>query len=324
MSADRVHVLVVGRGFGARVVAPTFAATEGCRVVDVVSARDEASVLAAVARPDVDLVSVHSPPFLHARDVRAALEAGKAVLCDKPFMVGAEVISRGSDVRLVNFEFRYEPARIVVRDAIARGTIGQVERVRWVHRSAGTRVPMRRYGWLFDASRGGGWVGAWGSHAVDSLRWLFGEVEAVVAATRSIAVPRRVDEVGVEHECTAEDGLVASLRLTGGVAVSIDSTYAAPRTSPPRLEVLGDAGALEVHADSRVTLRRPSGAVEVLFSTDRAAEHHTVAMRAWAEVVRDSVRAGAPQPGAATFADGLACDAVLDRLRAAPLTVHRS
>src|SRR4029077_15295081 len=78
-----VKVTVVGTGFGARVVAPAFAATAGCEVVDVVSPRDERAGLRAIARPDVSLVSVHSPPFLHATHVRAALSEGKAVLCDK-------------------------------------------------------------------------------------------------------------------------------------------------------------------------------------------------------------------------------------------------
>jgi predicted dehydrogenase len=81
-----VRVGVIGTGFGARVVAPVFAATEGCDVVDVVSARD-AKAVAELCRRDLDLVSVHSPPFLHAEHVRAAIDAGHHVLCDKPFGV---------------------------------------------------------------------------------------------------------------------------------------------------------------------------------------------------------------------------------------------
>ena len=76
---------VVGTGFGKRVVAPVYDATDGCEVVDVVSARDDSAVAELVARPDVDLVTIHSPPFLHAPHVRVALAAGKAVVCDKPF-----------------------------------------------------------------------------------------------------------------------------------------------------------------------------------------------------------------------------------------------
>jgi len=57
-----VRVGVIGTGFGRRVVAPAFAATDGCEVVDIVSARNDADVANLCDRPDLDLVSVHSPP----------------------------------------------------------------------------------------------------------------------------------------------------------------------------------------------------------------------------------------------------------------------
>jgi predicted dehydrogenase len=327
-----VNVVVIGRGFGARVVAPVFAATERCDVVDVVSARDEAVVLAAVARPDVDLVSVHSPPFLHARDVRAALAAGKAVLCEKPFALdateGAELVAdaeRAGVVNLVNFEFRWEPARIALRDALHAGAIGRPEHVAWAHLSAGSRVPLRPYGWLFDAARGGGWVGAWASHTVDTLRWLFGDEVRVDDAVRRLDIRERLDADGTAHVCTAEDGLTASLTAGAGVTVTIDSSFACATTAAPRITVFGGDGAIDCVGADRVVLRRPDGSREDLHAA-RAAEHrdhHHAAMQRWAEVVRDSVRAGAPQPSAATFADGLACDRVLDQLRAAPLHMRR-
>ena len=46
-----MRVGVIGTGFGGRVVAPVFAATDGCTVVDVVSARNEEAVLELRARP---------------------------------------------------------------------------------------------------------------------------------------------------------------------------------------------------------------------------------------------------------------------------------
>ena len=46
--------------------------------------------VALCARADLDLVAVHSPPFLHPAHVDHALDAGHAVLCDKPFGRNAE------------------------------------------------------------------------------------------------------------------------------------------------------------------------------------------------------------------------------------------
>src|SRR5207237_281137 len=70
-----VRVGVIGRGFGARIVAPVFEETEGCEVVDVVSPRDDDAVRALCSRADVGVVAVHSPPFCHRDLVLRALDA---------------------------------------------------------------------------------------------------------------------------------------------------------------------------------------------------------------------------------------------------------
>jgi predicted dehydrogenase len=323
-----MRVAVIGRGFGARVVAPVFAATERCEIAGVVSARDPDAVGTLVRRADVDLVCVHSPPFLHARHVQAAIAAGKAVLCDKPFALDAteaatllDAVEQAEVLHVCNFEFRREPAREMVAQILRSGEIGTAEHVTWTHLSAGSRVPLRPYGWLFDAARGGGWVGAWASHAVDSLRYLFGEVDSVTNATRRIDVIERPDEQGVPRRCSAEDALTATLIVGGAVTVSIDSGFALGVPVPPRLTVFGTEGAIDCAGNERVVLRRPDGSTEERFRAERepGRDRHHVAMQRFATDVRDAFENGAPLPGMPTFADGHACDLVLDQLRAAPI-----
>jgi predicted dehydrogenase len=325
-----VKVAVIGTGFGGRVVAPAFAAADGCEVVDVVSPRDDDAVERAVERLDVDLVSVHSPPFMHAAHVRAVLAAGKAVLCDKPFAMDAdearalaEEAAAANAIALCNFEFRFHPVRRLVRELVRTNKLGRVEHVQWMHLSSGSRVPMRRYGWLFDRSRGGGWIGAWASHAVDTIRWCFGEVTSVDARSR-IDVTERPDDQGRMQTCTAEDGLAAVLALEGGASVSIDSTFVASAAVPPRLVVVGGSAVCEVLADERVLLRHGDGLREDLTPprSPRVRDRHDAPMRRFAEVVRDVVTSGEVPPGVPTFADGVACDLVLDQLRAAPVVTR--
>ena len=324
-------VVVVGSGFGARVVAPTFAATEGVEVVALVSARDDAAIAAAVADPRVGLVSVHSPPFLHERHVRIALDAGRSVLCDKPFTPSAgasrQLVADARDatgVHLLNFEFRFDPLRERTRDLVAAGVLGTVEHVVWTHHSAGTRQPLRPYGWLFDRERGGGWIGAWASHAVDTLRYTFGEVESVVRSVPRLTVTHRPDPDDADAPwigCTAEDGLSALLVLAGGTTVTIDSSFAASATLPPRITVVGSDATLENVADRQLTVRDASGALDDLTITVVPPEdHHAGPMSVLAAAVRDAVNTGELSPGLATFADGLACDENLDLLRAAPIS----
>jgi predicted dehydrogenase len=316
-----VQVGVIGTGFGARVVAPVFAATEGCGVVDVVSARNDAAVVALCENPDVDLVCVHSPPFLHAAHVRRAMSEGRAVLCDKPFgrdATEAETLYAAAEaadcLHLLNFEFRYHPTRALVRDLVDGGSIGTPEHVQWTHLSAASREPLRPHGWLFDRAAGGGWVGAWGSHAVDFLRWTFGEIGDVWAQCRTTITERR-DGDGTVRVCDAEDGFSAVLGFDDGVTVAIDSTFAAPVSLAPRFVVVGSDGVLECVADSRVVVRRRDGTRQE-YERGTGDDAHVEPMRRFAGVVRDAVRDGIAPTGAPTFADGLACARVLERLRA--------
>ena len=211
---------VIGTGFGARVVAPVFAATPGCDVVDVVSARDVDAVERLCRRDDVDLVSVHSPPFRHAPDVRLALASGHHVLCDKPFAMDAveaaallkDALAAGV-VHAVNFEFRHDPARLQLHRLVADGGVGVPQQFAWTHASNVWR--RRASGWQFDRALGGGWIGAWGSHAIDFLRWTFGALTDAGARTQ-VTIAERPDGDGNPFECTAEDAFTAWMRTADG------------------------------------------------------------------------------------------------------------
>lgn len=311
-----VRIGVIGTGFGARVVAPVFEATEGCDVVDVVSARD-ADAVAELCRRDLDLVSVHSPPFLHAEHVRAAVGAGHHVLCDKPFGVHAgeaaemlELADAGEVVHAVNFEFRHQPARRRAYDLVRSGAIGRVEHVQWTYTGAVFRRPLREYGWLFDRVRGGGWVGAWGSHAVDTLRWLVGEVRGATARCR-ITIPERPDGDGRPRPVDAEDAFTAWLDFESGATAVLDSTSSAAATVAHRIVITGSDGVVEIVADAKVVAKLADGTRDEFVPDETARDPHLVPMRRWAERVRDAVRDG--EPPTPSFADGLACRRVLDR-----------
>ena len=243
-------------------------------------------------RPDLDLVSVHSPPFLHADHVGRVVAAGHAVLCDKPFgrnateaeqMVGAA--SAASVTALVNFEFRRDPTRRYVRDLIRSDALGTIEHVTWTHLSATTRVPLRPFGWLFDRAAGGGWLGAWGAHALDALRWWLGDLTVVTADLRTV-VTRRPDGSGTLVPCDAEDAFTALLATRAGASIVVDASGAAAAGLAPRLVVAGAEAVAEVVADGRVVLRRSGGARERWEPPSGAAgDVHARPMQDWAAVV---------------------------------------
>ena len=321
-----MKVGIIGSGFGGRVVAGAFEAG-GCTVTEVVTARDHDAVR-ALCESGVDLISVHSPPFLHREHVAMALEAGRAVLCDKPFgrsLEDAEAMVAQAEeagvVNLVNFEFRHQPARTTMHELLTTGAIGQPQHLAYTAFNSGSRVPLRHWGWLFDRSLGGGWIGAFGSHAIDMIRWLLGEVSEAGAVTW-ITIGERPDETGRLVRCDAEDAFTGWATLDTGATATVDSSFTAGVNIPARIVITGTEGALENVGDVRVVLRRAGESPQTIEFDRPDGDGHNQAMVAWAKVVRDAVT-GATQT-APSFADGAATMQVMEQWRAeAPVPRRR-
>lgn len=316
--ARDVRVGVVGTGFGASNVAPAFAVAEDCEVVDVVTPRDDAAVSKLCARPDVDLISIHSPPFLHVEHVRRAIEAGHDVLCDKPFGRNAEesaamveMAEEAGVINLLNFERRFDPARERLRALIQDGLIGEPNHFQY---SRFIAVPQPRpYGWLSTKELGGGWLGGQGSHLIDACRWMFGEIGEAAAVMRTPIV-ERPDASGELHHCDAEDGFTAVLRTVTGVTGVIDCALESAVSTPERTAVFGATGMLEI-GEPGVLRRTASGETDG-YEVDLHGKTPLVySMERWAAIVCEAVRSRVLVPGWPTFADGLACALVMDRMR---------
>jgi predicted dehydrogenase len=273
-------------------------------------------VAALCARDDLDLISVHSPPFLHVDHVQRAIDAGHAVHCDKPFGRNAddaaemtELAEQAGVVNLLNFERRFDPGRERLRELIADGAIGEPTHFQY---SRFIAVPNRPYNWLCNKDLGGGWLAGQGSHLIDACRWLFGEVEQAEAVLR-VAMPERPDAEGKLHHCDADDGFVATLRTTTGVTAVIDCSLETPVSTPERTAVFGTTGMLELD-DTGVTVHTAGGD-----PTFHPVDLHgkgslMLSMERWAAFCCDAVRTGTAQPGWPTFADGLACAVVMDEM----------
>lgn len=307
---------VIGTGFGSDVVAKVYAAI-GIEA-EVISPRDADAVRRACEAP-VDLVSVHSPPFLHKRHVMLALASGRHVLCDKPFGLNAaeaaemlQAAQTAGVLHFLNFEFREDEARSAIKRLIAEGAVGEVRHVRWSMYSAVGRNPETRHQWLFDKALGGGWIGAYGSHVVDCLRWLVGEIESA-SAQRRTDVPLRPGHDGVALACTAEDGFAATLRFASGATASIDTAYSAAVTIPQQITVFGSEGVIALNGLTDLILTQPGREPRRFSFPSLAGDIHEKPFTAWAMRMRDAILQG--RQIAPSFEDGLACARVLDMLR---------
>jgi predicted dehydrogenase len=284
-------------------------------VVEVASPRDLQAVRRLCARRDLGLVSVHSPPFLHVRHVELALDNGHAVLCDKPFGVDAAEATRMlhaaqavGGVHLANLEFRREPWRRVARELVCSGSIGTVETVDWHEHSNAWRE--RAAGWQLDADRGGGWLGASVSHALDTLRWILGELD-VGSARLSVRRPVRA---GAPVR-PAADTVEVSGRFQGGGQYRVRASAVESRSVPARILISGTRAALDRTSDGRLIRHDEAGAAQVEHPGSGPLRFGAV-LADWCVQVRDAVESG-DTSGTPTLTDGAAVAKLLDEVRGA-------
>jgi len=207
--------------------------------------------------PRVDAVSITAPNFLHREMGAAFAAAGKHIWIEKPVGLSADdARAIVGDVQVsVGFNYRNAPAVEKARALLAAGEIGDVTHARFRFFSDYAAHPEGALSWRFERARGGnGVLGDLGSHAVDLVRHLLGEIDRLVTDT-AIFVPQRPRPSGVTagHQRGAgpagpvenEDYLGSLLRMASGARVVLEaSRVAVGEQNSYGFEIHGTRGAL--------------------------------------------------------------------------------
>jgi predicted dehydrogenase len=345
-----VRIGIIGTGFARRVQLPALRFVSGVQVTALASARranadavarefdiphvfDDGAELARAA--DVDLVIVSSTPDSHLRFGLAALAAGKAVLCEKPTTLSAPealqlrdaAAARPRQVAWMDHELRYEPNRLKARDLIRDGAIGDVRHIELVLRPylRGDGRPQAfnaPWNWWYDAGKGGGLLGAVGSHLIDLCRfWTASEVTGV-AGTVETFTPQRADEGGAVHAVTADEYASWVMRLGSGALATLTLSAVAHHGGGHWGQITGTEGTLVLTGETKLELGKRGGPLEDVSAPDDLWEKTTpnnMWARSFVRLMRDLVGVlgdAAPTGTPATFEDGWRIQRVLDAVRA--------
>lgn len=268
--AKQVRIALIGNSHAEAVQLPTLAHIGGNEVVGI-AGHDEQKAAASAERWGIarstsdwrellelepDLVIVATPVDLHFEMVRAALNTGAAVLCEKPFTLDVRQaeelaqLARGR-LALINYQMRWNPNRRKMRSLCQSGFVGEVHHVRADLLLDIPDFLERPYSWWSQSSRGGGVLGATGTHLIDNVQWMFGPIQAVSARFETV-VPRRRDAAGVEHDVTSEDYAELWLRLESGARVSVAVGFSLRGVARWVLEVAGSAGTLRLDREQHL------------------------------------------------------------------------
>lgn len=136
--------------------------------------------------PQVDAIYIATPHPFHKPNTILCLEAGKAVLCEKPFTINAaeaEVVialARQKKIFLMEAMWsRYLPAIIRARELVAQGVIGEV---RMLTADFGFRTSVNAEGRLFNPAYGGGALLDVGIYPLSLASALFGQPKHIHTA----------------------------------------------------------------------------------------------------------------------------------------------
>lgn len=268
-----VGIGVIGTGFGRAVHIPGFLQVQNAAVVGVASAQYERArqVAAEFSLPrcfatwqeliaclDVQAVSIATPPYLQEEIALVALEAGKAVLCEKPMGMNAAQASRMLEaarkagvVHMVDFEFREIPAWRFFKEIVSSGELGAIRQVNinWMVHSWAD--PNRPWSWRANREQGGGTLGALGAHTFDYVEWLLGPIRSLTAHL-STRMARRPDQSGALHPVNSEDCCHLLLELHDGTPVSLAISTVASLGKGHRIELYGEHKVLILNSDNLV------------------------------------------------------------------------
>lgn len=289
----------------------------------------------ALHLPGVDVVSVATPPHTHAEITLEAIAAGKHVVCEKPFAKNLEeaqaMLSAAQEQGVVHYlgtEHRWDSGQALVGRSLRQGLIGTplfftlLLQVPLLH-SQSTEVP----DWWGDASEGGGWLGAYGSHQIDFVHDLFGDLAGLSASLTVLS----------KHQWTADDTFTIHFRTISGVSGVMQSSCATLGQPLIHFRIAGTGGTLEMLGE-KVFIDTGDGRQEVPLPDDLHNEDAIPPDKTLMNTAYDMMHASgsdlapytklyksfhaaimdAPEPTPvrpATFADGVAMQRVLDAVR---------
>jgi predicted dehydrogenase len=274
MAREKIRVGIVGAGRIADFVhVPSLLLwPDACEVVAVASRTEEKARAFAdrwgiprvhpdwsslLADRDVDAVVVCPPSGLTYTVAKAAIAAGKHLLCEKPlglnFSEARELqtaAERSGRIHMVAFTFRFVPGLRYLKRLVSEGHFGAIRHFRLAFFTDLMMDPATPIAWRNQRARAGGGI-LWdmGSHAIDFARYLLGEIAAVSGVGR-VYVRERPSGSGPGMEpADAEDAYAFTVEFASGALGTFDINRAVAgrggtgRSAYQCIEVHGTGGA---------------------------------------------------------------------------------
>jgi len=253
--------------------------------------------------PNIDAIYVAVPHPLHKENVIAALNAGKPVLCEKPFAVNAaeakEMVSaaKANDVALMEAMWaRFLPHYAKIREIVASGVLGQITTI---HADHGQRLADQNIPRLVEPSLAGGALLDLGIYPISFAHMILGVPQSITSS----AV---LTEKGVD----AQTSMI--FNYPHGAQAILNTTMVVQ--TPCTAVIAGLDGYLEIDR----TFYNPTSMRLTLFDggvTEYPSDYKGHGLREQAVEFARVVKSGAKESAILTWADTIAILEIMDNVR---------
>lgn len=264
----KIKVGIVGAGFAKAAYLPAFQHISSVDVIAIASSRllsakscaDEFNIpnfydnwKKMIDNHNFDLICVATPTDLHAPISIYALEHGCHVLTEKPTAMNAneakkmlDIAVKNNRIHMIDHELRFNPNRKKIKDFISSNKLGKIQHINITNISNSWLDPSSRpeNDWWSLSERGGGRMGANGSHQVDLLRWWCGEVQSVFGQSLTIVKDRIDKKNNNRWIATADDLSYFSLEMKNGILANVFISGVASHNLGNKTQIFGTEGSI--------------------------------------------------------------------------------
>ncbi len=186
-----------------------------------------------ISDPAVNLVAITTPNLLHFPMAMAALDAGKAVYCEKPLAVSLEqaremqaAARKAGVVTRVGYNYQHNPIIGLAKQMIESGELGRIVSFQGEFSEDFMGDGLSPWSWRCEEAHAGGALADLGSHLLAVAWYLLGDVDAVCADSQTVH-PQRPATRGSEEQraISIDDQTYALLRFANGARGTFGSSW---------------------------------------------------------------------------------------------------
>ena len=271
---NKYNIAIAGTGFGASVHLPALKDSENLNAYSFFYHQESkkkeienkyglkcySNWFELISNNNIDGIIIATPPETRFELAKEALKNRKHLLLEKPVAITSEQIEELQRIALrenlsvcVDFEYRVVPHFLQAKEIIDQNKLGNIFLIKldWIMSSRSN--PDREWNWYSLSEKGGGVIGALGTHAFDILHWFFGDLKNV-SAQISTSIKKR-PKSNQMFKVTSEDICLANVEienLYGNLLpCQISLSSVSKNGSGFNLEIYGSDGSLFLKSDNQ-------------------------------------------------------------------------